>query len=83
MEPNALRCCVYHGNRFYEVAIDHKPERVASMAGYSVVLTTYDSCVAAFLREKSHDNWLYETEWKRIMIDEGHIIKNDKLVCGG
>ena len=49
------------------------------MKGYGVVLTTYDSCVAAFTREKGQENWLYETEWKRIMIDEGHIIKNDKF----
>lgn len=78
VEADALACCVYHNGSFYEIAIDHKPKRLPSMLGCGVVLTTYDSCVAAYANDGRRENWLYETQWKRIVIDEGHIIKNEK-----
>ena len=78
VEPDALACCVYHNGSFFEIAIDHRPKRLPSMLGCGVVLTTYDSCVAAYANEGRRENWLYETQWKRVVIDEGHIIKNEK-----
>lgn len=82
VEADALACCVYHNGSFYEIAIDHKPKRLPSMLGCGVVLTTYDSCVAAYANDGRRENWLYETQWKRIVIDEGHIIKNEKWGLG-
>lgn len=78
LEPGALRCCVYHNGSLYTVCLGCTPVKLQSCLRYDVVLTTYDSCAAAFTNPQ--DNILYTTRWKRVIIDEGHIIKNDKLL---
>lgn len=63
------------------MCIGAKPTRITNPFHYSVVLTTYDSCFAAFTDfHQNNENWLFSTQWKRIIIDEGHIIKNDKYI---
>lgn len=76
-----LSCCIYHSNQFYEVSNQSKPVKIPNPLHYHIVLTTYDTCFAAFSKYKNNtENWLYSTQWKRIIIDEGHVIKNDKFI---
>ena len=76
LQPDALRCCVIHNGTLFELCVGRYPGKLRSFLDYDVVLTTYDTCAAAFAR--NGDSYLYETRWKRIILDEGHMIKNDK-----
>lgn len=76
LESDALRCCVIHNGTLFELCVGRYPGKLQSFLNYNVVLTTYDTCAAAFAR--NGDYYLYGTRWKRIILDEGHIIKNDK-----
>ena len=48
LEEGALPACVYHNGRLYEACTGKTPHKVSSPLGHSIVITTYDSCVAAF-----------------------------------
>lgn len=60
---------------------------MGSAEAFRVVITTYDSCVAAFNRSfrmfffsvDFSTSFLFNSTWKRIVLDEGHVIKNDKF----
>lgn len=57
---------VFHGaNRIY---------RAKELARHDVVITTYQ--VAA--SEHKADGCLYKVKWHRIILDEGHVIRNHK-----
>lgn len=48
LEKDVLHSCVYHGGRIYETCTGHTPITYSTHCGYHVVITTYDSCVAAY-----------------------------------
>ncbi|XP_012234246.2 transcription termination factor 2-like isoform X1 [Linepithema humile] len=67
---------MYHGNRRRE----NVPKRLARN---DIVITTYN----LLSREYRSDSPLYKINWKRIILDEAHIIRNHKslaseAVCG-
>ncbi|KAK8825440.1 hypothetical protein WA538_003136 [Blastocystis sp. DL] len=74
--PGALSACAFHNGRFSDVWDETR--RVGSAEGFRVVITTYDSCVAAFNHFST--SFLFNSTWKRIVLDEGHVIKNDKTL---
>lgn len=62
----ALDVYMFHGpNREY------KERRLAK---YDIVLTTYQLVVT----EEKNDGCLFRVKWKRIILDEGHVIRNHK-----
>ncbi|KIO29735.1 hypothetical protein M407DRAFT_226612 [Tulasnella calospora MUT 4182] len=74
-----LRTYVYHG--------DGRDAAAAAMARYDVVITTYEMVsrdwrggkLAAPAKKKAKtDGGLFGVKWKRIILDEGHNIRNPK-----
>ncbi|KAK4964870.1 hypothetical protein LTR66_012223 [Elasticomyces elasticus] len=71
-----LRVYRYHG-------AGRKPMKPAEFAEYDVVITTYQTLASDYLPKstgqatpKSRPTGLYSVEWRRIILDEGHIIRN-------
>ncbi|KAK0212781.1 SNF2 family N-terminal domain-containing protein [Desarmillaria ectypa] len=78
--PGALTVCVYYGpNR------SMSPEE---LAGYDIVLTTYQTIASEHngtspsdgpsKKKRKIGKALFEVQWKRIILDEGHSIRNPK-----
>ncbi|EDR08813.1 SNF2 superfamily protein, partial [Laccaria bicolor S238N-H82] len=78
--PGTLSTCVYYDtNRSMSSAELHK---------FDVVITTYQivagehadatNTVAHSKKKKKLDRSLFEVNWKRIILDEGHVIRNPK-----
>lgn len=62
----ALDVYVFHGaNREY---------KARNLAKYDVVITTYQTVVV----EDKNQGVLYQVKWNRIILDEGHVIRNHK-----
>ncbi|PSR78515.1 RAD5-like protein [Coniella lustricola] len=62
-ESNALRVHIYHGN---------DKLKAAELKAYDIVITSYQTMVSDKMAEGS----LFSTSWKRIILDEGHVIRN-------
>ncbi|TBU43646.1 SNF2 family N-terminal domain-containing protein [Dichomitus squalens] len=82
VQPGALTSCVYYGK-----TRDMSPTELKK---YDVVITTYQTVVQdhelslvgkaggpAAKRQKT-DKGLFDMQWKRIILDEGHNIRNSK-----
>ncbi|KAI0093185.1 SNF2 family N-terminal domain-containing protein [Irpex rosettiformis] len=81
VKPGALTYCIYYGTG--------RNMSAADLQKYDVVITTYQSVtkeheafggstVASNKKRKTSDRALYEVKWKRIILDEGHTIRNPK-----
>ncbi|KIY67158.1 hypothetical protein CYLTODRAFT_490860 [Cylindrobasidium torrendii FP15055 ss-10] len=77
--PGALKSYVYYGNG-RNISTDE-------LAKYDVVITTYQVCVTehaeanatgARTKKKKTERSLYDINWKRVVLDEGHCIRNPK-----
>ncbi|KIY50140.1 hypothetical protein FISHEDRAFT_71758 [Fistulina hepatica ATCC 64428] len=78
-EPGALNTCVYYGN--------NRNMAAAELASYDVVLTTYQMASIVSDKEasgqskskkKKVERALFDVKWKRVILDEGHCIRNPK-----
>ncbi|PIA18257.1 hypothetical protein COEREDRAFT_39020 [Coemansia reversa NRRL 1564] len=75
IRPGLLRILVYHGTS--------RKETAESLAQYDLVITSYGIVVSEWARDKltlSSDSHgpLFTTAWRRIILDEAHVLKNRK-----
>ena len=75
---HALRVLVYHGS-------GKKPMSAEDFGDYDVVITSYGTLVGEYyLRGKKdppavpHPQGLFSIKWRRVILDEGHIIRNPR-----
>ncbi len=73
---HALRVLVYHGN-------NKKPMKANDFADYDVVITSYGTLATEYFpRGKKvppsvpRSQGLFSVDWRRVILDEGHIIRN-------
>ncbi|MCF6263511.1 MAG: DEAD/DEAH box helicase [Xanthomonadales bacterium] len=64
----SLRCLFIHGSQFNKKSLDAMAVEPATLQGIDLVLTTY----ATLMRQ----NWLQQTEWQLLVLDEAQAIKN-------
>jgi SWI/SNF-related matrix-associated actin-dependent regulator of chromatin subfamily A3 len=62
-ESNVPRLHIYHGN---------DKLKAADLKAFGIVVTSYQTMVT----DKVAKGPLYSTSWKRIILDEGHVIRN-------
>ncbi|KAH7402017.1 SNF2 family N-terminal domain-containing protein [Phaeosphaeria sp. MPI-PUGE-AT-0046c] len=71
----ALRVMFWHGNR-------KQPITQQQIGNYDVVISTYDSVSSEWYSQKSTNlprkSGVYSIKWRRIILDEGHSIRNPK-----
>lgn len=87
--PGALTVCVYYGQ--------NRSLSPQELAGYDIVITTYQTVASEHSgtapsdgpskKKRKTGKSLFEVQWKRIILDEGHSIRNPKTkmakaVCG-
>lgn len=72
---HALRVMFWHGTR-------KQPITPHQIANYDVVISTYDSVSSEWYSQKSQilprKSGVYSVKWRRIILDEGHSIRNPK-----
>ncbi|KAF9470596.1 hypothetical protein BDN70DRAFT_888939 [Pholiota conissans] len=79
--PGALKVCVYYGPK--------KGQNAVELQKFDVVITTYQTVVGEHdggstgvaepsQKKKKGLKTLFEVPWKRIILDEGHTIRNPK-----
>lgn len=66
IKRGALDVCVFHGAK--------RPTRARELKRYDVVITTYQIVVS----EHKNDGVLFDLRWDRIILDEGHVIRNHR-----
>ncbi|KAF6236752.1 hypothetical protein HO173_005043 [Letharia columbiana] len=73
---HALRVLVYHGH-------NKKPMKAEDFGEYDVVITSYGTLATEYFPRGKKDppsvprqQGLFSTEWRRVILDEGHIIRN-------
>ncbi|KAK0485859.1 SNF2 family N-terminal domain-containing protein [Armillaria novae-zelandiae] len=87
--PGALTVCVYYGQ--------NRSIGPQELAGHDIVLTTYQTVASEHSdtapsdgiskKKRKVEKSLFEVQWKRVVLDEGHSIRNPrtkmaKAVCG-
>jgi SWI/SNF-related matrix-associated actin-dependent regulator of chromatin subfamily A3 len=74
-EEYALRVMFYHGTR-------KQPITPKTIGDYDVVISTYESVSSEWYSQKSttlpRQSGVYSVNWRRIILDEGHNIRNPK-----
>ncbi|KAL8656478.1 MAG: hypothetical protein Q9226_002651 [Calogaya cf. arnoldii] len=86
---NPLKVLTYHGS-------SKKKMTAEEMAGYDVVITTYGTLSTEYMPKGTdtktpvpvpREHGLFSTNWRRIILDEGHQIRNptakSSLACSG
>jgi SWI/SNF-related matrix-associated actin-dependent regulator of chromatin subfamily A3 len=72
---HALRVMFWHGTR-------KQPITPKEIENYDVVISTYDSVSSEWYSKKSAElprkSGVYSVKWRRIILDEGHSIRNPK-----
>jgi SWI/SNF-related matrix-associated actin-dependent regulator of chromatin subfamily A3 len=72
---HALRVMFWHGTRKQPITPKH-------IENYDVVISTYDSVSVDWYSQKStnlpRQSGVYSVKWRRIILDEGHSIRNPK-----
>jgi len=72
---HALRVMFWHGTR-------KQPITPKQIENYDVVISTYDSVSSEWYSQKSttvpRQSGVYSVNWRRIILDEGHSIRNPK-----
>jgi SWI/SNF-related matrix-associated actin-dependent regulator of chromatin subfamily A3 len=72
---HALRVMFWHGTRKQSIT----PKQIEN---YDVVISTYDSVSSEWYSQKSatllRKSGVYSVKWRRIILDEGHSIRNPK-----
>ncbi|KAF2673342.1 hypothetical protein BT63DRAFT_437066 [Microthyrium microscopicum] len=71
-EHSALKILVYHGSK-------RAPLNPKTVEGYDLVVTTYDTIRSEHFGKNAHNrekSGLGAITWRRIILDEGHIIRN-------
>lgn len=72
-EEHALNVMTYHGTR-------KEPISPKTVSKYDVVVTTYETVMAEWFGKQSdrlpRSNGLFSVTWRRIVLDEGHNIRN-------
>ncbi|KAL8673233.1 MAG: hypothetical protein Q9168_002345 [Polycauliona sp. 1 TL-2023] len=82
-----LKVLTYHGS-------SKKQMNAEDMAGYDIVITTYGTLSMEYMPRGSkkplplpQDHGLFSTTWRRVILDEGHQIRNpsakSSLACSG
>lgn len=66
VKRGALDVCVFHGPK--------RPPRARELAKFDVVITTYQILVS----ENKNGGCVYDLRWDRIVLDEGHVVRNHK-----
>lgn len=66
VKRGALEIYLFHGQS--------REYKARKLAKYDVVLTTYQLIVT----EEKNDGCLFQVKWRRIILDEGHVIRNHK-----
>lgn len=76
IKPGQIKSVTFYG--------DGRNTRQSDLEGADLVLTTYDVLLSEFnaskgkRRGKGKLGKLLETDWKRVVLDEGHTIRNPK-----
>ncbi|KAL8849641.1 MAG: hypothetical protein Q9221_005408 [Calogaya cf. arnoldii] len=84
---NSLKVLTYHGS-------NKKKMTAEEMAAYDVVITTYGTLSTEYMPKGTvkllpvpREHGLFSTNWRRIILDEGHQIRNptakSSLACSG
>ena len=79
VQPGALTSCVYYGK-----TRDMSP---AELKRYDVVITTYQTLASDYMlkgkggsnkqpERKLRSSGLYSLQWRRVILDEGHTVRN-------
>jgi len=79
-EKHALRVYTYHGNGRVSSM------KAADFAEYDVVITTYQTLASDWMprgkagskqsQQELRPTGLYSVDWRRVVLDEGHIVRN-------
>ncbi|SMR50835.1 unnamed protein product [Zymoseptoria tritici ST99CH_1E4] len=85
-QSSKMSCYTYHGTgRVDSMAAE-------DFANYDVVLTTYQTLASDFMprgkgskqpENKLREKGLYSMEWRRVILDEGHIVRNPQTKGAG
>ncbi|KAL1304072.1 hypothetical protein AAFC00_000507 [Neodothiora populina] len=78
-KDQSLRVCIYHGSA-------RKKMKTADFKKHDVIITTYPTLVFDWSSPSNptpRSDTLYSLEWRRIILDEGHIVRNPQSKGAG
>ncbi|XP_022209333.2 transcription termination factor 2 [Drosophila obscura] len=71
--PNAIKVLIFHGPNRHEISLEQ-------FRSHDLVITTYHT-VASEVGKRGNSSRLLAVQWKRLILDEAHIIRNTKTYC--